>query len=214
MDDHLWRIPEWIDMYARRVGAAQGDPAKVTAVLEQSLVPMILVDDERRYVYANPPALRLFGLTLDELRALRLDDLTPAYRRAVMRGGWEQLVATEFVLGHEIARPEEIYEGYSYFGIANALPGRHAIAFAPSDAPVGAAATDPDAHGPRAEVLTPCELEVLSLAAGGLTIPGIAEQLVIARATVRTHFVNIYRKLEVSGRAAAVAKALRFGLIR
>jgi PAS domain S-box-containing protein len=214
LDDHSIPIPEWIDVYAWRVRAARGDPTKLRAVLDYSIVPMILVDDERRYVHANSPALRLFGLTLEELRKLRMDDLTPAYRQSLMKAGWERLMASEFVMGHEIARPKEIYEGYSYFAIANAIPGRHVIAFARSDSHGDAAAPEHQARGPRDHLLTRREVEVLSLSAAGLTIRGIAGELVLAPATVRTHLANIYRKLEVHGRAAAVAKALRLGLIR
>jgi DNA-binding CsgD family transcriptional regulator len=204
LDDHSRPIPEWIEVYARRVRAARGDPAEMRAVLEESTVPMMLVDDERRYVYANPPALRLFGRTLEELRELRLDDVAGSYRRSVMRPGRESFLASEFVLGHESPR----------FGMANVLPGRHVIAFAPSDAPAGAGAPDLETRGPHPEVLTPRELEVLALAAGGLDVRAIAEELVLARGTVKAHFANIYRKLEVSGRAGAVAKGLRLGLIR
>jgi ATP/maltotriose-dependent transcriptional regulator MalT len=57
------------------------------------------------------------------------------------------------------------------------------------------------------------ELEVLKLAAEGNTGPRIAEQLVVGPATVKTHFEHIYEKLGVSDRAAAVAQALRIGLI-
>jgi PAS domain S-box-containing protein len=62
--------------------------------------------------------------------------------------------------------------------------------------------------------LTKRELEVLKLAAEGNTGPRIAEQLVLAPATVKTHFEHIYEKLGVSDRAAAVAQALRIGLIQ
>jgi PAS domain S-box-containing protein len=65
--------------------------------------------------------------------------------------------------------------------------------------------------GPRP--LTERELEVLRLAAEGRNGPGIAEQLVLSPATVRTHFEHIYEKLGVGDRAAAVALALRTGLI-
>jgi DNA-binding CsgD family transcriptional regulator len=61
--------------------------------------------------------------------------------------------------------------------------------------------------------LTPRELEVLQLAARGCGGREIAEQLVVSPATVRTHFGRIYDKYGVSDRAAAVAKALRDGLI-
>jgi DNA-binding CsgD family transcriptional regulator/PAS domain-containing protein len=62
--------------------------------------------------------------------------------------------------------------------------------------------------------LTKRELEVLKLAAEGNTGPRIAEQLVVGPATVKTHFEHIYEKLGVSDRAAAVAHALRIGLIQ
>jgi PAS domain S-box-containing protein len=58
------------------------------------------------------------------------------------------------------------------------------------------------------------ELEVLRLATEGNSGPEIARKLFISPATVKTHFENIYEKLGVSDRAAAVAQALRTGLIR
>jgi DNA-binding CsgD family transcriptional regulator len=61
--------------------------------------------------------------------------------------------------------------------------------------------------------LTARELEVLALAAGGFKTRGIAEGLEISPATVKTHFEHIFRKLAVSDRTAAVAVALRGGLI-
>src|SRR3954468_8740628 len=57
------------------------------------------------------------------------------------------------------------------------------------------------------------ELEVLQLAADGLTGPQIAERLFLSPTTVKTHFEHIYEKLGVGDRAAAVAHALRTGLI-
>jgi PAS domain S-box-containing protein len=65
--------------------------------------------------------------------------------------------------------------------------------------------------GPRP--LTEREIEVLRLAAAGQSGPRIAEQLVLSHSTVRTHFEHIYEKLGVGDRAAAVAQALRTGLI-
>ncbi len=57
------------------------------------------------------------------------------------------------------------------------------------------------------------EVEVLTLAARGLSVCGIAETLTISPATVKTHLEHIYRKLGVRDRAAAVANALRAGFI-
>jgi DNA-binding CsgD family transcriptional regulator len=61
--------------------------------------------------------------------------------------------------------------------------------------------------------LSPRELEVLRLAAAGNTGPEIAAELVVTLATVKTHLQHVYEKLGVSDRAAAVALALRAGLI-
>ena len=61
--------------------------------------------------------------------------------------------------------------------------------------------------------LTARELEVLTLAAFGLPVSSIAEQLTISRGTVKSHLEHIYGKLGVVNRTAAVAQALRTGLI-
>lgn len=61
--------------------------------------------------------------------------------------------------------------------------------------------------------VTPRELEVLALAANGHSAHDIADHLVISVGTVKTHFQNVYPKLGVADRAAAVATALRLGLI-
>ena len=61
--------------------------------------------------------------------------------------------------------------------------------------------------------LTPRELEVLELMATGATADAIAEELFITPRTVTTHASHIYGKLGASNRAAAVRKAIQFGLI-
>ena len=57
------------------------------------------------------------------------------------------------------------------------------------------------------------ELEVLRLVAGGNTNREAAAQLFITEATVKTHLLNIYAKLNVGDRAAAVAAAYNQGLL-
>jgi DNA-binding CsgD family transcriptional regulator len=65
----------------------------------------------------------------------------------------------------------------------------------------------------RPSRLTRRELEVLQLAALGLEGNEIQSRLLLSRSTVKTHFEHIYAKLGVSNRVAAVATALREGLI-
>lgn len=61
--------------------------------------------------------------------------------------------------------------------------------------------------------LTQREREVVRLMADGHSNRSIAEALYLAEATVKTHLVRIYRKLGVDSRAAAVAEAVRRGLL-
>lgn len=64
-----------------------------------------------------------------------------------------------------------------------------------------------------AQLLTAREIDVLQHAAAGLTARMTAERLTVSAATIRTHLENIYPKLDVSDKAAAVATALRLGII-
>ncbi|MCE0766898.1 response regulator transcription factor [Pseudonocardia kujensis] len=62
-------------------------------------------------------------------------------------------------------------------------------------------------------VLSEREREVLAAFARGLSIPQVAKELVIGVSTVKTHTQRLYEKLGVSDRAAAVAVAMRRGLV-
>ena len=68
-------------------------------------------------------------------------------------------------------------------------------------------------HDPRPR-LTVREREILTLAADGRSAPEIARILFLSPATIKTHLSNIYDKLGVSDRAAAIAKALREGVLQ
>ncbi|MFF8831220.1 response regulator [Streptomyces sp. NPDC015131] len=64
-----------------------------------------------------------------------------------------------------------------------------------------------------APVLSERERQVLGAFARGLSIPRTAEELFLGPSTVKTYAQRLYEKLDVSDRAAAVAEALRRGLI-
>jgi DNA-binding NarL/FixJ family response regulator len=61
--------------------------------------------------------------------------------------------------------------------------------------------------------LTPREIEVLRLIAGGNANKEIAARLAIAEETVKTHITNILSKLEANDRTHAVTIALKRGII-
>jgi DNA-binding NarL/FixJ family response regulator len=61
--------------------------------------------------------------------------------------------------------------------------------------------------------LTDRELDVLRLVAKGLTNRAIATELHVSEATVKTHLVHTFTKLDVDDRTAAVMAALQRGLL-
>ncbi|HEU5088606.1 MAG TPA: LuxR C-terminal-related transcriptional regulator, partial [Roseiflexaceae bacterium] len=62
-------------------------------------------------------------------------------------------------------------------------------------------------------MLTAREREILLLIAAGKTNPQIANALIIGAGTVKTHTLNIYRKLEVANRTQAIVRAQQLGLL-
>jgi DNA-binding NarL/FixJ family response regulator len=79
------------------------------------------------------------------------------------------------------------------------------------DGAAGAATSSVPAAG-RPGGLSEREAEVLALMADGLANREIARRLFVTEATVKTHVNNIFGKLAVGDRAAAVAWAYRSGL--
>lgn len=65
----------------------------------------------------------------------------------------------------------------------------------------------------QVEPLTDRELEVLRLAARGLTNKAIGYELGISDRTVQGHLANVYGKLGASSRTEAVTEALKRGWI-
>ena len=73
-------------------------------------------------------------------------------------------------------------------------------------------AAPPEAPAAR-ETLSAREAEVLTLAGRGLTNAQIGRELFISEATVKTHLLRAYAKLGVSGRTAAVTRAMELGML-
>jgi DNA-binding CsgD family transcriptional regulator len=191
--------------------AATGNPSVIEGLVARSPVPMLVVDSERRFIDANRPARLAFRVSLAELRGQLIEDLTPPHLLPVMHDAWGRLMDTGCVAGpYEVATPDGSLLSVSYFALADVLPDRHLIMFAPAGWPETELIDEPEEP---AEPLTAREREILQLAADGRSAPVIARELFLSPATVSTHFSNIYVKLRVRDRAAAVARGMRLGLI-
>jgi predicted ATPase/DNA-binding CsgD family transcriptional regulator len=92
----------------------------------------------------------------------------------------------------------------------SALP---AVAAAPPLAAVTTGRPAASADRAVAHALTARELEILAAIASGRTNAQIASDFFLSTKTVMHHSVSIYRKLDVRGRAEAVALAYRTGLL-
>lgn len=95
-----------------------------------------------------------------------------------------------------------------YDGIRAAARGETVLA------PAVAARLVGKMRAPAEEQLSSREVEVLQLVAEGKSNSEVAQQLHISQATVKSHLVNIFGKLGVSDRTAAVTAALRKGILR
>lgn len=109
--------------------------------------------------------------------------------------------------------------GYMLKGASAAAIGRAVVDVSRGEVVLGAevqAGVAREIHerenaGPK---LTARELEILVLTADGHSAPAIAARLFLGTSTVKTHLQGLYMKLGVSDRAAAVAEAMRRGLLR
>ena len=215
MEATLRSMPRWVGAYAERAIAARGSVALVRQLLGESEIPIVIYDTDRRYLDANRAAEVALGLSRDELLQHRMDDLTPQHLRVHLPRAWARFLENGVWAGPTSGElPENgTWLGIVYYCLADVMPGQHLNAFAPMGWPGAHSSAEVLELGNGRVSLTPRELEVLQLAAGGSTGPMIADQLCVSQATVNTHFQHIYNKLGVNDRAAAVAKAMRQGLI-
>jgi PAS domain S-box-containing protein len=193
---------------------ATGQVSKLRRIFEHSRVPMVMADERRRFVEVNHPARLWFRLSREEMRTFAIGDLAPAHPHREMEQAWARLLDAGCAGGrYPVYASDGSCVDLVYCGVAHLMPGLHLIGFAPADWPVPQFDAITDDRPDASAALTPREIEVLALAANGLSVPKLAQELFISRATVRTHLANIYDKLGVGSRAAAVATGLRRGLI-
>jgi PAS domain S-box-containing protein len=183
---------------------ARDRPSRLERVFTQSPVPLVFVDEQERFVAANDPACLALGLGRTEILSRRTREVVAARGMPTYDRAWSTLSEGGDVALDALAikRGDGTTLDITVQAVPDAVSGLRVAGFAPGGTTLADLVR-----------LTPRELELLQLAADGLTGPMIAEELVLSRATVRTHFDNIYEKLDIHERGGAVGKAMRLGLI-
>jgi LuxR family maltose regulon positive regulatory protein len=106
----------------------------------------------------------------------------------------------------------ELLEVAAQHGIAGRDVRRRLAAFGTVEDSTGKADDSTPARQDPVEPLSERELDVLRLLRSDLDGPDIARQLTVSLNTMRTHTKNIYAKLGVNNRRAAVSRAVELGL--
>jgi two-component system, NarL family, sensor kinase len=91
-----------------------------------SLDAILIADDSRRYVDANPAACELLGVDRTQIIKFRIDDFVSPRRRAEIEIAWESFLRNGKKKGeYELVRLDGIVRQVEFSDIANFLPGRH-----------------------------------------------------------------------------------------
>jgi PAS domain S-box-containing protein len=184
----------------------------LSAFFESSLLPMLVADDERRYVDANRAACLLLRLPREKVLELSIDALTPPELRQKTVELWRAFLRDGSQSGtFEFLMPDGARVLVDYSATANVEPGRHLSVLS---LPTREHARDSIPMGDlQSTVLSQREREVLTLIAMGERSAGIAFTLGISPATVEAHVRNCLAKLGAANRAHAVTIGLSRGEI-
>lgn len=155
---------------------------------------------------------------LMDLRMADVDGVTATGRILASRPDIRIVVVTTYESDADILRAVEA--GAAGYLLKDA--SRTELAAAVRDAAAGKTVLAPSVAGrlmglmrdPGPPILTAREVEVLALVARGATNSDIGRALHIGEATVKTHLLRTFNKLEVSDRTAAVTTAMSLGLLR
>lgn len=197
---------------------------RLQAAFEGSRHPMLVADDQRRWVTGNTAACDLFGITREEVPWRTMDDFTPPRERRRLEEQWEAFLTSGAAEGwYQLYIAGRGPVPVEFSATANVLPARHLSLFIPPDPvsteqaqrvlPRGEAWTPVPAEAGGRLRLTRRERDVMTLVASGLRGGEIAERLFLSSETVKSHVQNAMGKLGSHTRAHAVAIALVTGEI-
>jgi DNA-binding CsgD family transcriptional regulator len=197
---------------------------RLRTALERSRHPMLIADDQRRWVTGNNAACDLLGIDWAEIPWHTIDDFTAPSERKRLEEQWGAFLASGGAEGwYQLYVPDRGPLPVEFSATANVLPARHLSVFIPPDeASAGLAGSALAREAPWAPVavegngrlqLSEREREVMILVASGLQSGEIAERLFLSPETVKSHVHNALAKLGAHTRAHGVAIALVTGQI-
>jgi PAS domain S-box-containing protein len=197
---------------------------RLRTAFERSKHPMLIADDQRRWVTANTAACELLGIARDEIPWHTIDEFTPQSDRKWLEEQWQAFLANGAAEGlYQLHVPERGAIPVEFSATANVLPARHLSVFIPPDelsaeqVRSALARREPWTSGTAGSgdrlQLTDREGEIMTLVASGLQSGEIAERLFLSPETIKSHVHNAMVKLGAHTRAHAVAIALVRGQI-
>jgi PAS domain S-box-containing protein len=193
---------------------------RLRAAFARSKHPMLMADDQRRWVTGNAAACDLLGIAPEEVPWRTMDDFTPPWERARLEEQWQAFLTSGAAEGwYQLYVPERGTVPVEFSATANVLPARHLSVFIPPDELAGGSLppeptwTPVVVEGSSRLQLTEREREVMILVASGLQSGDMAERLFLSPETVKSHVHNAMGKLGAHTRAHAVAIALVTGQI-
>ena len=182
--------------------AADGDEAVAAA---RELRPDVVLMDIRMPNVDGLEATRRILRLQPECRVVMLTTFDlDRYVYSALAAGASGFLLKDVTPEHLVAAVRLVDTGDAL--LAPSITRRLVERFAASAPPAGVVHRDLD-------VLTPRELEVLTLLGRGLSNTALAAALTLSEATVKTHVARIFGKLDLHDRAQAVVLAYETGLV-
>lgn len=190
---------------------------------DRSRHPMLICDDQRRWVSANAAATELLKTSAKDISWRTMDEFTPASGRRRLEEQWQAFLTSGAAEGwFELCIPGRGTVPVEFSAIAHALPSRHLSVFIPPQPGDRGSGEDSLAcqrvwraippAGDSAQ-LTQREREVITLIASGGQSIDMGARLFLSPETIKSHAQKAMIKLGAHTRAHAVAIALVTGQI-
>jgi DNA-binding CsgD family transcriptional regulator len=183
------------------------------AAFRTSRNAMVLADERRHILDANPAFIKLLGRRRAAIIGHPLWEFVEGGPLLTQQEWAQSLGLGHFAGAAELVTADDLVVAVQWGAHVEIVTGQRRILFvALSTSRWGERfRRDIDADIDSVDALSPREKEIVHLVALGLTGPEIADELHISHDTVRTHVRNAMSKLNARSRAHLVARVLAEG---